>query len=209
MKLILDTTSKNMSIILAENGEVRASKMVTDAKHQQHLLPELENLLLSKDLTIKDLDEYAVVVGPGSFTGIRLGIATIKALCIVFDNKKAYPINMLELLLSKTPSAKHSAVLIKCTSSKVYLGYIDGGKVKTLTLENDKALDFVDEKTLTPYAFDFDTLCDRKIQDITLSPQDFVDFCEGKKGISGKALEPIYMALSQAEEELKKKEKND
>ena len=207
MKLILDTTRENMSIILADGAKVLASSIVNDSKHQQHLLPELEKLLSSNGWTLNDIGEYAVSIGPGSFTGIRLGIATIKALSIAFTDRKTYPINMLELATSKVKTTPNFAVLIKCTSSRVYMGYMENGSFKTLTLENDKALDLIEKMHLMPFALDMEVLNNIKTQNITLSPQDFAVFCDGKKGEKASTLEPLYMALSQAEEELNKKEK--
>jgi len=207
MKLILDTTRDEMSIILAENGEVLASKIVTDAKHQQHLLPELEKLLSSHSLTLDDITEYAVSIGPGSFTGIRLGIATIKALSIVFSDRKTYPINMLELAFSKVKNKQNVAVFIKCTSSRVYMAKKEGDGIKTFTLENKTALDLIEKENLIPFALDMQGIDGKQVEKITLTPQDFAKFCEGKIGVSARTIEPLYMALSQAEEELNKKEK--
>jgi len=68
-------------------------------KHNERILTLIEEILKENSVTLNDIDEFGVVIGPGSFTGIRVGIATIKAFKDV-TGKIAKGVNNLELLFN-------------------------------------------------------------------------------------------------------------
>ena len=207
MKLILDTSSPDMQVILAKSTKEFSSCTQTKEKHQKHLLPEIEKLLQKENLSIFDIDEFAVVVGPGSFTGIRLAVATIKACCFIDNTKKIQPINMLKFLEYKlSKNYNNFAVAIKCTSSKVYLGLKQGKNYKMETMFNLDAINACKGEKL--FGLFMDSIGDYPVEKLEVSQQDYVDYAFRKdiEYTSVAELEPVYMALSQAEEELLKKE---
>ena len=65
--------------------------------HSQKLMPMIENMLKLSDLDIKEIDAIAICVGPGSFTGLRIGMATAKAMAHV-NNIPLIGVNSLEIL---------------------------------------------------------------------------------------------------------------
>ena len=79
--LIVDTTLKYLTVVLADSGKVIAS-FRRDMQRQQarSLIPIINNLLKKKNLNLSAIDYLAVNQGPGSFTGLRIGIATIKGM---------------------------------------------------------------------------------------------------------------------------------
>ena len=83
--LAIDTSGKRL-LVIAVNGEKRA---VCDAdcamRHSVLLLPEIDRALGEVNLALSECDFIACVVGPGSFTGIRIGISTVKGLCMALD----------------------------------------------------------------------------------------------------------------------------
>lgn len=81
--LAIDTSGKRLTVI-AYNGERAETVYRTDCalQHSVLLMDEIDGALLRAGMTVKDCDFFAVVVGPGSFTGIRIGIATVKGLCL-------------------------------------------------------------------------------------------------------------------------------
>lgn len=82
--LTLDTTTKVSALSLAEDGElVGESFLHTGINHSERLIPMLDQLLYAADWNLKTLDFIGVVRGPGSFTGIRIGIATAQGLAQV------------------------------------------------------------------------------------------------------------------------------
>lgn len=82
MKILgIDSCTKACGASLYEDGKITASFTVNNAlTHSQTLLPTIKNMLNEANLELKNMDYIAVSVGPGSFTGIRIGLATAKGL---------------------------------------------------------------------------------------------------------------------------------
>lgn len=79
--LALDSTAKTSTVAVLDNENLLGLYSVNiQNTHSETLLPMVKSLLESLRLTNDDIDAYAVSEGPGSFTGVRIGVATIKAL---------------------------------------------------------------------------------------------------------------------------------
>ena len=87
MKIIaLETSAKAVSAAISENGKILASGYQdTGLTHSRTLMPIVEHLFQSTGLTVQELDAVAVAVGPGSFTGIRIGVSAAKGLAFALD----------------------------------------------------------------------------------------------------------------------------
>lgn len=96
--LSIDTaTSVAGTAIASENELIAVSCLNVGKTHSQRFLPLLEAMLAGAELSLADMDAIAVTVGPGSFTGLRIGIATAKAFCQALQ-KPAVPIITLDAL---------------------------------------------------------------------------------------------------------------
>ena len=96
--LALESSAKAASVALCENGVlVSQAYQASGLTHSRTLLPMAEALLRNLDLTLADLDGIAVAKGPGSFTGIRIGVSAVKGLAFT-DNKPVYGISTLEAM---------------------------------------------------------------------------------------------------------------
>lgn len=206
MNLILDTSTENLVVILEENGEIDTSNCSVHIKHQEFLLPEIEKILEKNKVQLKDIDTIGVVVGPGSFTGVRLAVATAKAFCYVYKNIKLVGINMLDFLdfvVSKS-CGEDFACLIKCTATKCYVGEKKSGQFEKYILENDK-LSALKPKKL--FALNLENVGNYETEKVVLTPRDYVDYfknkCDAGDYADFKTISIAYMALSQAEENLK------
>lgn len=79
--LAFESSAKAASVALLEDGVLLAESFVNNGKtHSATLMPMAERILLDCDLTARDLDCIAVAKGPGSFTGVRIGVAAAKGL---------------------------------------------------------------------------------------------------------------------------------
>ena len=83
--LAIDTSGKNLTVIIKKGEEIfRVYDAECGVNHSVELMPKVEQLALSANFDLKDADFFAAVVGAGSFTGIRIGVATVKAMCFAY-----------------------------------------------------------------------------------------------------------------------------
>ena len=84
--LALETSAKAVSAAVTEDGKVLCSGYQdTGLTHSRTLMPIVEHILQNTGLSVSDMDTIAVAAGPGSFTGIRIGVAAAKGLAFAVD----------------------------------------------------------------------------------------------------------------------------
>ncbi len=80
--LAIESSAKAASVCLCRDGErLGESFQRTALTHSATLLPMIEDMLKNTGVQKEDIDAVAVACGPGSFTGIRIGVSTAKGLC--------------------------------------------------------------------------------------------------------------------------------
>lgn len=96
--LAIDTSANTATCALSRDGRLLSLYTVNGLlTHSETMLPMIENMLSKSALTIDDVDAFAVSEGPGSFTGVRIGVSLIKGLA--FDkNKPCIGVSTLEAL---------------------------------------------------------------------------------------------------------------
>lgn len=84
--LALETSAKAVSAAVIEDGKILCSGYQdTGLTHSRTLMPIVEHILRNTDLTVQDMDIIATSIGPGSFTGIRIGVSAAKGLAFAAD----------------------------------------------------------------------------------------------------------------------------
>ena len=137
--LVIDAACKGLSLAVAEEDKLLATAALNVGKtHSQRLLPLLDDLLREGDLELKDIDLVGVIVGPGSFTGLRIGISTAKAI--------AYALGVDVIPIKTTDALAGNCVgmgslicpVLDARKNEVYYGiYDENGK----TLEETAAME--------------------------------------------------------------------
>ena len=86
LTLAFESSAKAASVALLRDGSlVSQYSQCSGLTHSRTLLPMAEDLLKNAELTLADIDLFAVAQGPGSFTGIRIGVSTVKGLSWACD----------------------------------------------------------------------------------------------------------------------------
>lgn len=84
--LALDSTAKICTAALCEDARLISLKRENAGMtHSEMLLPMIESILKEEGISVADIDMFALSKGPGSFTGVRIGAATVKGLCFGRD----------------------------------------------------------------------------------------------------------------------------
>lgn len=128
MKVLGVDTTRKMAIVYiydSENNLRYLLKMSENIKHSEGLFLFLEKALFECKLNISDIDVFCGVIGPGSFTGIRVGMSVLKAFNMV-ANKKLCPITTFEILAKKY---KKGLVLLNSTSTSCYYAKLKGHEI--------------------------------------------------------------------------------
>ena len=94
--LAVDTIGSSLAVSLCVKGQVY-QRLTLSRKHANHLTPMIRQLCESACIALRDIDSLAVNVGPGPFTGLRVGIAYVKGLAHALS-LPVYPIGHGELL---------------------------------------------------------------------------------------------------------------
>ena len=101
--LALDTSGPVAGVAILKNGEAAYEAMAVNRfTHSVSLMPMVEEGFARSGLAIRDIDLFAVTAGPGSFTGVRIGVSTVKGLAHGAQ-KPCIGINALEALASGVP----------------------------------------------------------------------------------------------------------
>ena len=124
MKILgIDTSSMAASVAVIEDNKLICEYTINTKKtHSQKLMPMIENMLGLSDLNVREIDAIAVCEGPGSFTGLRIGIATAKAIAHVNDIP-VIGVNSLEALAANMNLCdKKICSILDAQRNQVYTG---------------------------------------------------------------------------------------
>ena len=222
LMLALESSAKAASAALFEDGAMLAfSAANAGLTHSRTLLPMAEGLLRNLDRSVKDLDLAAVAHGPGSFTGLRIGMAEVKGLCWALDIP-AVGVSTLEAMAFGGPDAEGAMLCcaMDARRGQVYnaLFRVRDGKPRRLTEDRAISVPELQEEMFsykTPWILlgDGAVLCynsmDRDRLSLRLAPEPLR--LQNARGVGLAALEkqpqparallPVYLRLSQAERE--------
>lgn len=126
--LAVDTSSKICAVaILEDNNKIDEISLDNGKTHSENLMPILKEVLERNNLKLSDFNLISVSVGPGSFTGIRIGIASIKPLAEVY-NLPVASVTSLESLARNVENVEFDTTiisLIDARNNQVYAGVFD------------------------------------------------------------------------------------
>lgn len=223
--LAVDSSAKSASVAVCEDGRLISECFVNASlTHSRTLMPMVDNALSQADMNIKDIDAFCVNVGPGSFTGIRIGVAAVKGLALA-ENKLCAGVSTLESMaynFADDNCVVCAAMDARCNQVYTALFRCDSGNVERIC--EDKAIS-IDElcEELSAYdekiylAGDGAEICMKsfgeKLSNVHLSGENrryqrafgaALAAENNKEAFTDSALlAPVYLRLPQAERELK------
>lgn len=224
--LAMDSSASPASVAIVEDCKILARFFInTGLTHSQTLLPMVESVLSATELTVGDIDLVAVANGPGSFTGVRIGVATAKGLCFA-NGTSCVGVSTLEAMAQNFVSDDCVVfALMDARRMQVYNAVFQCQNGEICRLTEDRAVSIESlkediEKNINKkivFVGDGAELCyetiGKEYDNVVLSSenvryQDAVGVAfasKNKEVISADKLTPVYLRLPQAQRELKLK----
>lgn len=179
--LTLDTSSASIGMGYFD-GENVFEKIITPElkSHNRMLLSLIDSFLAEHGATVGDIDVFGVVTGPGSFTGIRVGVATINAFAMA-TSKPVVEMTSLEVVAGRGDSA----VLLDCKHNNYYVGIFKNGNAEYKCMKKEETDQIDIPKVLLEGTF----------------PEKMVLLAKGKaeKNMFSDRAKPFYIKSSSAE----------
>lgn len=219
----LESSAKAASVALCRDGELIAQySQCSGLTHSRTLLPMAEDLLRNTETRLDDVDAVAVACGPGSFTGIRIGVAAVKGLCWAAE-KPAIGVSTLAAMAWNGVAAGEGSLICCCMDARrqqVYNALFEIRDAKPARLVPDRAISLEElARELEKYekrvflVGDGAKLCYNRLGELgiagTIAPEPVLQ--QSAYGVCRAAedepvrpaaeLLPVYLRLSQAERE--------
>ena len=228
MKILsIDTASNLCTVAVLENKKCIKEIIVNDARnHSEKIMPVIEQSLSESKLTLQDINLIVCDKGPGSFTGIRIGVGTVLAIKDSL-NIECIGISSLEALSYNSNNDGLICSLIDAKNGNVYWGLFEH-KDNQYTLLNKLEFNEINNvvNALTSYSAQITFVGDGAKQNYQLLKDNFPNcsFCEKNDlssislGIAGydkykngiqTSIMPLYLRKSQAERALEDKNKKE
>ena len=227
MKILsVDSSSVTASVAITENGKILSEKIINNGlTHSQTLMPMVESAINDSGVSINDIDLFAITHGPGSFTGVRIGIASVKGMADALG-KQCVAVSTLEAIAEPLKNEDVIAcAVMDARCNQVYTAIFNSGdrlcEDKAVLIDElgeelkryDKKIVFIGDGSVLCY----EKLCeniqkcevaDERIRYVHGSSVGFVaegKIKNGEEPINSANLVPFYLRLPQAERELKLK----
>jgi len=224
--LSIDSSAKSVSVAISDDKKIISEFYLnTGFTHSQTLMPMVKSALDLADISIDSIDLFAVNKGPGSFTGIRIGVAAVKGMADC-QNKKCVGISTLESMAYNIRNCDCIACCVMDARCKqVYCALFDITDGKITRLLDDSAIPVSELEIILKkyeknkiFIGDGAELCynelREKIQSVQLANENIrfqrassicLCACDKQDYVDAAELVPEYLRMSQAERELKNK----
>lgn len=229
MKILgIDSSAKSASVAIVENSKILSSFFIhTGLTHSQTLVPMIDNTLKCADISLDEIDLIAVNKGPGSFTGIRIGVAAAKGLADTLNINTCGISTLESMAYNLLPFDCVACSVMNARCDQVYTALFDITDSKVKRLSDDTAISINEladklkelNKRIILVGDGADLCYDRfkvMFPNITIAPEPYryqnatgvcfvaetkktADYCESKE------LVPEYIRLPQAQRELNNK----
>lgn len=233
MRLLgIDTSTQAATAAVVDSGEIICEYTLNQKKtHSVHLVPMIEEMLASAELTLSDMDGFACGVGPGSFTGVRIGVATVKGFAQALSKPVVCVDSLKTLAAGVGPTDKRIVSAMFARVDEVFCAVYrrEGNALITelapTVLTIDELLSFCGDKPCI-FVGDAGAVHQEKIKEVLGAAVSFADVRQNMVSAANLTLlaekeatengflpydeiSPLYLRPSQAEREYEEKNKGE
>ena len=205
INLYIDTSSSDVSIACLKDDTLLHSIIRNiPNKHSVYTLSYIKEVLDNSNIDKKNIDYIYVVIGPGSFTGIRIGLTIAKTYSYLLD-KPLIPVSSLKALVLSTNKDLILSI-IKANSSNYYIGLYDNNYneiIEEQFINRDNLIEIINK--YNPYIISNEELNinDIKVNKVNLDFSKIINYYKDSKKYNSYELKPNYLKLPQAMENRK------
>lgn len=212
ISLFIDTCSKKLVVALYRNLDVIGyHEEESDNNLSVKLLPKIDEILKNCNLSINNIDKIFVANGPGSFTGIRIGVTTAKTIAWGL-NKEIYTVSELEVMATTDTNKKFVVPLIDARRGYVFSGLYDkegnniiADKYVSISTFYDSIKANYDLSDISFVSYDdFEFECQKP----SLNVWKLIEKYKDTPSLNPHKVNPNYLKLTEAEEKLNDKRDN-
>ena len=197
ISLLIDTSTSNLTVSIINKQEVIYKYQETILSDMSSkLMPIIDNGLKGLNLKLENIDKIFVVNGPGSFTGIRVGVTVAKTIAWALK-KDIIPLSSLELIATTNTSKKYIVPMIDARRNNVFAGIYDNN---LNCIKEDK---LISRDELSSINEDYEFVSYDNIAGVIKPNIDVLKIINkhiNDKGINPHNLNPNYLKLTEAEE---------
>jgi len=199
--LFIDTSDKDVSIGIIKDGIILSQKTESiPNKHSVYTTSYLKQVLDNANITPENIDKILITTGPGSFTGIRIGLTIAKVYAYLLK-KDIIPVSSLKILALSTSQDNCYLALIDAKHDNYYMGLYDKDyneivEPKFTNIEEVKKI----IKKYNPKIISNNEIVinDNKVEKTTLNLVKIVDYYKNKKEENVHLIKPNYLKLPEA-----------
>lgn len=199
--LFIDTCTEVLNVALIKDGIILGSSTISSSEHSKHTMPEIEKLFKNNNIDPKSVNKIMVTNGPGSFTGIRIGVTIAKTYAWAC-NINVIPISTLKAYALSYDDFDYYIPMIDARRGYVYAG-IYNKKYEEVKHDSYISIDKLIEKAnvLNNVLF----ISNSNFNDIEtvstkINLQKIYEYYKDEDGINPHALMPNYLKKTEAEE---------
>ena len=204
--LLVDTSTSNVTIsILNDNHIIEEYVNKIDSDMSSKILPIIDNLLKNNGLDLEQINKIFVVNGPGSFTGIRIGVTICKTIAWALK-KDVITLSSLELMATTKTEKKYLVPMIDARRGNVFAGIYDN---ELNCIKKDQLININQLIDGFDYNYELISYDNLKLENLILPSLDVLKIIEkhkNDKSINPHNLNPNYLKLTEAQENLNKRE---
>jgi len=221
--LAVDTTTPSGSVAVLQDGRVLGEiGLESPSTHSVRLLSSIDFLLRGVGIDIREIEGFALVPGPGSFTGIRIGLSTVKSFAFASGKRTVLVSSLMALAWKVLDSrARLAAPMLDAKKGEIYAALFENRRGRPVAVVPQGAylpeefLALLPPRRVVHFIGSGTGLCRQKIEDLlkdrarfsTRSPFIAAEvgllgtaILRAGRGVSSEAIEPLYFRISQAEE---------
>ena len=203
ISLFIDTSMMNVSIsIVKDNKILSIIQEEIPNEHSKYVTSYVRKVIDDAGIDANDLDKILVVNGPGSFTGVRIGVTIAKTYGYLI-NKNIIPVSSLKSLAISSKRNELVMSVISANRNNYYVGIYDSEYNEVIQeqfVSRDRLLELISEYNPYIVSNDFDVVGVNKFNKVNLDVLEIVNYYKNMDSVNYHALVPNYLKLPQAME---------